>query len=134
MCPAPATRDLIHATGGPSAAYIKKVFDLVKPVVQSTIDLLSAGQRQIKDRQKELLAHVAALKDFLDKNPPADRHLVPDGVEFPIALLPQIGLGPAAAPWLESTTTRDGPAGRPADGAARAVTSSLMRLSGHGTR
>jgi hypothetical protein len=89
---------LVHATGGPSAAYIQKVHNLVKPIVQSTIDLLSAGQRQIKDRQKELTANVAALKDFLDQNPPPDRHLVPDGAQFPIALLPGAGLGPAAAP------------------------------------
>jgi hypothetical protein len=96
----PGARDsgLLHAAGGPSAAYTQKIFDLVKPIAQATIDVLSAGQRQIKDRQKELLANVAALKDFLDKNPPADRHLVPDGAEFPIALLPDVGLNPPAAP------------------------------------
>jgi hypothetical protein len=96
----PGARDsgLLHTAGGAPATYVKKVFDLVKPVAQSTIELLNAGQRQIKDRQKEVMANVAALKDFLDKNPPPDRHLVPEGVEFPIALLPDIGLGPAAAP------------------------------------
>ena len=96
----PGARDsgLLHATGGPSAAYVQKVFDLVKPVAQATIELLSAGQRQVKNRQKELVAHVAALKDFLEKNAPGDRHLVPDGAEFPIALLPDVGLAPAAAP------------------------------------
>jgi hypothetical protein len=96
----PGTRDsgLLHATGGASATYIQKVFDLIKPVVQGTVDLLSAGQRQAKDRQKELVVHVAALKEFLEKNQPPDRHLVPDGAAFPIALLPDIGLGPADAP------------------------------------
>jgi hypothetical protein len=96
----PGARDsgLLHTAGGPSAGYTQKIFDLVKPVAQGTIDLLSSGQRQIKDKQKELIAHVAALKDFLDKNPPADRHLVPDGAEFPIALLPDVGLTPPAAP------------------------------------
>jgi hypothetical protein len=96
----PGARDsgLLHATGGPSAAYIQQVFDLVKPIAQATIELLSSGQRQVKNRQKELLAHVAALKEFLEKNAPGDRHLVPDGAEFPIALLPDVGLGtPAAA-------------------------------------
>ena len=96
----PGTRDsgLLHATGGASATYIQKVFDLIKPVVQGTVDLLSAGQRQAKDRQKELVVHVAALKEYLEKNQPPDRHLVPDGAAFPIALLPDIGLGPADAP------------------------------------
>jgi hypothetical protein len=96
----PGARDsgLLHATGGPSAAYIKKVFDLVKPIAQVTIELPSAGQRQIKNRQKELVDHVAALKEFLEKNAPSDRHLVPEGAEFPIALLPDVGLGAPAAP------------------------------------
>jgi hypothetical protein len=104
----PGARDsgLLHNVGGPSASYIKKVFDLVKPVAQSTIELLNAGHRQIKDRQKELMANIAALKDFLDKNPPSDRHLVPEGVEFPIALLPDIGLGPAAAPIADQRNKR----------------------------
>ena len=77
----PTARDsgLLHASTGPSAPFIQNVFELVKPIVRATVDLLSAGQRQAKDRQKDLLARVAALKSFLDKNPPADRHLVPDG-------------------------------------------------------
>ncbi len=96
----PGARDsgLLHSTGGPSAAYVQQVFDLVKPIAQATIELLSAGQRQVKSRQKELVAHVAALNEFLEKNPPGDRHLVPDGAEFPIALLPDVGLAPASAP------------------------------------
>ncbi len=60
---------LLHATGGPSAAYIQQVFDLFKPIVQVAIELPSAGQRQVKTRQKELVAHVAALKEFLDEKP-----------------------------------------------------------------
>ena len=77
----PTARDsgLLHASTGSSSAYIQKVFELVKPVLKSTIELLSAGQRQVKDRQKDLLSKVAALRGFLDKNAPADRHLVPDG-------------------------------------------------------
>jgi hypothetical protein len=96
----PGARDsgLLHTTGGPSAAYVQQVFDLVKPIAQVTIELPSAGQRQIKSRLKELAAHVAALKDFLEKNAPGDRHLVPDGAVFPIALLPDVGLNPPAAP------------------------------------
>jgi hypothetical protein len=95
----PGARDsgLIHTTTGPSATYVQNVFEHVKPVVRSVIDLLSAGQRQIKDKQKEVLSRVTALKDFLDQNAPADRHLVPDGAEFPIALLPDQGIEPAGA-------------------------------------
>ena len=96
----PGARDsgLLHTSGGPATAYIQQVFDLVKPIAQATIELLGAGQRQVANRQKELVAHVAALKDFLEKNAPGDRHLVPEGAEFPIALLPDVRLGPATAP------------------------------------
>jgi hypothetical protein len=89
---------LIHSASGASTTYVQKVFDLAKPVVRSTIDLLSSGQRQSKERQKEVLAQVAALREFLDKNPPAHRYLVPGEAEFPIALLPDAGLKPAANP------------------------------------
>ena len=96
----PGARDsgLLHAAGGPSAAYTQQVFDLVKPVAQVAIELPSAGQRQVTIRQKELVDHVAALKAFLAKNAPEDRRLVPDGAEFPIALLPDVGLASPAAP------------------------------------
>jgi hypothetical protein len=91
---------LVHAASGSSAKYIQNVFELVKPVIQAANELRLAGQRQEKDRQKGLLAKVAALKDFLDANSPADHHLVPGEAEFPIALLPDNGLKPggAAAP------------------------------------
>jgi hypothetical protein len=87
----PGVRDsgLVHLASTDSAPYVQKVFDLTKAVVKSSVDLLASGQRQIKDRQKELTARVAALKDFLAKNPPPDRHLVRGGAEYPTALAPQ---------------------------------------------
>ena len=104
----PGARDsgLLHSAGGQSAAYIQQVFDLVKPVAQATIELLGSGQRQIKTRQKELVDHVAALKDFLEKNAPGDRHLVPEGAEFPIALLPDVQLSSPAAPLAKQRNNR----------------------------
>jgi hypothetical protein len=90
----PGVRDsgLMHIAGADSAPYVQKTFELTKPVVKATIDLLSAGQRQIQPRQKELATRLAALKDYLSKNPPPDRHLVRGGAEYPIALAPQADL------------------------------------------
>jgi hypothetical protein len=94
---------LMHTTAGESKAYVEQVFDLVKPVARATVDLLSAGQRQVKEKQADLALRVTALKDFLDKNAPADRHLVQGGPEFPIALLP--GVGMKAAPSVPLVAT-----------------------------
>ena len=52
------------------------------------------------------MAQVAVLKDFLEKNAPADRHLVPDGTEFPIALVPEVELKAPAAPLAGQVKNR----------------------------
>jgi hypothetical protein len=96
----PGARDsgLVHVAAGDSAEYVQSIFDLVKPIAKAAVDLNAAGSRQARERQKELVARVAVLKDFLEKNAPPDRHLVPDGAEYPIALLPEIELKAPAAP------------------------------------
>ena len=75
---------LLHASGGHSPAYAEKVFTLVKAVAKASVDLIYSGSRQYDDRKKDLAAQVGALRDFLEKNAPADRHLVPDGVKYPL--------------------------------------------------
>jgi hypothetical protein len=104
----PGARDsgLVHVAAGDSAQYVQSVFDLVKPIAKAAVDLNGAGTRQARERQKDLLARVAVLKDFLEKNAPADRHLVPDGTEYPIALLPEIELKAPTAPLAGQAKTR----------------------------
>ena len=97
---------LVHVVAGDASAYVQSILDLIKPVAKAAVDLNAAGTRQAKDRQKELVAHVAALKDFLDKNAPADRHLVPDGTEFPIALVPEVELKAPPAPLAKQAKNR----------------------------
>jgi hypothetical protein len=82
----PGARDAgyLHANSGPSAAAIQKVFDLVKPVAKTALDLIRAPNLQTKKLKDELTARVAELKGFLDKNPVADRHLVRGGDEYPV--------------------------------------------------
>ncbi len=75
---------LTHSTTGAGGDFVQKVFDLVKPVAKSTVDLLYSGQRQIDDRKKELKAQIAALRSLLEQNEPADRHLVANGKVFPV--------------------------------------------------
>ncbi len=76
---------LVRAATGEASAYSQKVFDLVKPVAKASIDLISSGSRQINDRKKDLQERVDALRDFLEKNAPPDRHLVQGGDDFPLA-------------------------------------------------
>jgi hypothetical protein len=76
---------LLRNAGTEGAAYSQKVFDLVKPIAKSSIELITSGSRQINDKKKELQARVDALRDFLEKNAPDDRHLVQGGEDFPLA-------------------------------------------------
>jgi hypothetical protein len=82
------TGGLIRMANGDAAAYSQKVFELVKPVAKASVDLITSGSRQINDRKKELQARVEALRDFLEKNAPPDRHLVQGGEDFPLAQAP----------------------------------------------
>jgi hypothetical protein len=95
----PGVRDsgLMHSNAGPSADAIQKLFDVIKPVAATAVALIRAPGLQTVNLQKDLTKRVAELKDFLDKNPVPDRHLVRGGDEFPVA---DAAGGAAAAPGL----------------------------------
>jgi hypothetical protein len=81
--PSQGDSGLLRASAGESGPFIQKVFDLVKPIAKTSVDLLNTGARQIDDKKKELAGQVTALREFLDQNPPTDRHIVPNGATFP---------------------------------------------------
>jgi len=83
---------IIHMANGDAATYVSQVFDLIKPVVKASSDLLASPSRQVPDRQKELAAKLADLKQFLSKNPPRSRSLVQGGPEFPAGETQAAGL------------------------------------------
>jgi hypothetical protein len=83
---------LIHMATGEAESYVSQVFELVKPIVKASSDLLISPSRQVADRQKDIAAKVAALKQFLSKSPPRSRSLVQGGPEFPAADAPTAGL------------------------------------------
>jgi hypothetical protein len=72
---------IFHMANGDTA--VAEVFDLIKPLVQASSELLNSPSRQHADRVKDLAAKVDALKQFLSKNPPKTRSLVRGGPEFP---------------------------------------------------
>ena len=76
---------LVRAATGEAATYSQQVFDLVKPIAKASVDLITSGSRQINDRKKDLQERVDALRDFLEKKAPPDRHLVQGGEDFPLA-------------------------------------------------
>ncbi len=82
-----------HPNIGQASKFIKQVDDLVKPVASTAVNLLRAPTGRFKDYKKELNDRVAALKLFLEKNPPADHHLTPGGPQFPIKN-PQVAEAP----------------------------------------
>jgi len=81
-----------------SRAEIQKLLDAVKPMARAAIDLVRAPTGQIKARRQDVIARVAALKEFLAKNPPASRHLVPGDEGFPELGGGQQAAAPAAEP------------------------------------
>ena len=73
---------LLRIATPPALTYVQQVFNLVKQVAQSSFELLNAPPKQYKDRKKTLASQIAALRAFLEKNPPPTRRLVPDGQDF----------------------------------------------------
>ncbi|GAC1468270.1 MAG: hypothetical protein NVSMB9_10760 [Isosphaeraceae bacterium] len=61
--------------------YLSAVADLTDAVARSSVELIRSGGK-VEARQKALGERVAALKSYLDKNPPKDFHLVPGDMEF----------------------------------------------------
>src|SRR5262249_7409027 len=75
----------LHAFVNPDNAYVRKVYDQIVPLAQTTVQLHGAPTKAIPDLKKTLALQVAALRDFLSKNPPPNRQLVQGGREFPTA-------------------------------------------------
>ncbi len=90
---------LCHATANPTPAYSAKVFEMVKAVAKASVDLIYSVSREVDDKKKNLGAQVNDLREFLEQNAPADRHLVAGGVEFP---LPQAEPAPLPAPGAQT--------------------------------
>ena len=67
---------------GQAATYVKQVADLQASVARASVELVRAPAGQVPARKKDLSDRVAALKAFLDKNPPKDFHLIPAGPEY----------------------------------------------------
>ncbi|APW60301.1 hypothetical protein [Paludisphaera borealis] len=64
-------------------ADVQKYIDAIRPVTKAAIDLVGGPAGQAKARNDELTARVAALKDFLAKNPPASAELFQGGPQLP---------------------------------------------------
>ena len=72
----------MHGNATAARSDIQKVADQIKPVAKAVLELIRAPKGQLKARRADLAARVDALKDFLAKNVPANRHLVPDDDGF----------------------------------------------------
>jgi hypothetical protein len=93
---------LLQADAGTDQEYLRKIYDQIRPVMKAVADLNFAPRGQVPARRKDLLTQVDALRDYLEKNAPRDRHLVQGGIEFrapapPVGGLPGQGV-PVAGP------------------------------------
>jgi hypothetical protein len=73
---------LLHGNVAAARSDVQKVSDQIKPVAKAALDLIRAPAGQRKARRVDLETRVAALKEFLAKNAPSNRHLVPDDEGF----------------------------------------------------
>ena len=73
---------LLHGNAAAARNDIQKVADQFKPVAKAALELIRAPSGQRKARRTDLEARVTALKEFLAKSVPANRHLVPDDEGF----------------------------------------------------
>ena len=83
----PGVRDsgFLHnpATSATSArSEVQKTLGQIEPVSRASMELIRSPTGQLKARRQDLVTRVAVLKEFLSKNAPADRHLVPDDQGF----------------------------------------------------
>jgi hypothetical protein len=65
-----------------SLKYIRQVMDQVKQLAQASVDLLGSPSKEYKPKKQELARRIAALRAFLQRNPPPSRRLVDKGPEF----------------------------------------------------
>lgn len=65
-----------------SLKYTQKVFEMVRPLAQASVELYSAPTKEFKDRKAKLAARIAELRTFLKQNPPPSRKLTESGREF----------------------------------------------------
>jgi hypothetical protein len=74
---------LLKVPGGfPALASTKQVSDLTSAVTKASLDLVRSTPGQYPKYQKDLDDRIAGLKAYLEKNPPKDYRLVPNGQEF----------------------------------------------------
>lgn len=65
-----------------ASKYSRKVFELVRPVAQASVELLGSPTKEFKVKKKKLADQTAALRNFLAQNPPPSRRLVENGREY----------------------------------------------------
>jgi hypothetical protein len=80
----PEARDSGLLKTSNNLAAVKQVADLVRPIAEKSILLIRTPGGNAEKAKQDLSAQVAALRSFLEKNPPGDGHLVPKGDEFPL--------------------------------------------------
>jgi hypothetical protein len=68
---------LLHGNVGGARSAVQKVLDAIKPMARASLELIRSPNGLLKARHQDLATRVAALKDFLAKNAPASKHLVP---------------------------------------------------------
>jgi len=76
---------LVKVTTPPALEKVRQLLKLIEGVARPSVELLRVGTTAVPGKQSELASNVAALKDFLQKNAPKDRRLIPGGPDPTLA-------------------------------------------------
>jgi hypothetical protein len=96
-----------HPAAVQARPFIKQVSDKTKPITGAAVRLVKGAPGQAQAGLKDLKEKAADLKAWLQKNPPANAWLVPNGPKFRLGGA-QVANAPGAAAQVVN-----GPAGRP---------------------
>jgi HEAT repeat protein len=85
-----------HPAATAARPFIKSVSDKTKPVAAAAVKLVREPAGRAAQNLKDLESRIAELKMLLQKNPPANTWLVPNGPKFPVGGA-QVAKAPAGA-------------------------------------
>ncbi|WP_422931231.1 HEAT repeat domain-containing protein [Singulisphaera sp. PoT] len=63
---------------------VKEIAELVKPLVKTSVDLINSPKGTQAQVAKDLTERVGQLRAYLEKNPPSNTFLVPQGTQYPV--------------------------------------------------
>lgn len=76
---------LLRSAPQTSQEKIRELVNLIKGIAKPSVELVRVGKNQAIAKQSEIESRVASLKEYIQKNAPKDRRLIPEGPDPKLA-------------------------------------------------